>query len=245
MTTSFQTEFRTLFEQSLRLPDNPDCQRCDAQLKHPLLPWWVGKDYGADEKKVLFVGKPHRARGGRLPGEILPSGIIDPSAEIESYWKEHWAYWRATRLIAENLFGEHGHDRIALTNLIKCTNVGASAADTRSTDRTTKCMADSCVGKLGVAWREIGILKPTYVVFYTFSMYRQLLEYIPDAKPGSIKDITGIDHRVPCGAKSLGWWDRKAVVPWAPEFRILVVGHPERMQRLGYVDRVTNWLQCQ
>ncbi len=32
------TELQALFEQTLHLPNNPMCQRCDAKLKHPLPP---------------------------------------------------------------------------------------------------------------------------------------------------------------------------------------------------------------
>jgi hypothetical protein len=70
-----RTRFAPLFESELHLLKNPICEQCDAQIRHPLLPWLVGERFSASVERVVFVGKPHRG----VPGTLLPSGIIDPS----------------------------------------------------------------------------------------------------------------------------------------------------------------------
>lgn len=232
--------FGSLFERDLRLLENLDCKNCDAQVKHPLLPWLVGAKFTDSSERVLFVGKPHRG----TPGEILPSGIIDPTDEVEDVlWDIGWAYWSYTREIAENLYGESASDLIAFSNVIKCTNVGADDGDSTSADKTTYQMAHCCIEKLGVIWKEVERIEPLTIVFYTFGLFREMLENIPVALEGTMQEITAQEHSVPCKNKQLRWWERKCATPWTNNLRILVVGHPERMGRQEYVALLTGWIR--
>jgi hypothetical protein len=229
--------FSRLFEEELALLQNPVCQGCnvDPELKHPLLPWMVGRDFHQTRERVLFVGKPHRG----TPGEIRLSGIIDPTYEIlgdDGLWNAHWPYWSYTREIAENLYGNKAIDSICFSNLIKCTN-------THDVDATTREMAVGCVSELGVIWKEIEIIECRTVVFYTYSLYPDLLQEIPFALPGSVREITPYAHSVPCRNKMLGWWERSCATHWCDSFRLLVVGHPQMMGRPEYVQLLTTWLR--
>jgi hypothetical protein len=225
--------FQTLFENQLQLPVNQTCEQCDPDIKQPLLPWLVGDQFPQSPERVIFVGKPHRG----TPGEILPSGIRDPTGVVEGYlWNQGWAYWSYTREIAERLYGSSAFDFIAFTNIIKCTN-------THGTDNTTWTMAQNCLVKLQVIWQEFVTIEPFTVVFYTYGLYRQLLEKIPIAMPGSIREITTPNHRVPCGKKLLGWWERACATSWTSNMRILVIGHPERMNRPEYTELLVNWIR--
>lgn len=51
---------QSLFETDMALLRNPICELCDAQLRHPLLPLIVGKQFEKTDERILFVGKPHR-----------------------------------------------------------------------------------------------------------------------------------------------------------------------------------------
>ena len=218
--------FQPLFEGELQLLKNPICNQCDAQIRHPLLPWLVGSQFSDSRDRILFVGKPHRG----LPGEVLPSGIIDPTDMVSNnLWGINWPYWSYTRQIAENLYGRNAHEFIAFSNLIKCTNVGADDGDSTSTDKTTYMMSECCVLKLGVIWKEIEYLKARTVIFYTYGLFRDMLQDIPIAIDGSIQETTTKNHSVPCRNKRLGWWERACRTAWTDNLRILVVGHPERM----------------
>ena len=240
MNNSTRATFQLLFERELRLLGNPICEECDAQIRHPLLPWLVGQNFSNSTERILFVGKPHRG----TPGEILPSGMIDPTDMVaNSLWDMNWPYWSYTREIAENLYGQNASDFIALTNLIKCTNVGAEDGVSPSTDRTTYGMAECCVLRLGVIWKEVERLEARTIVCYTYGLFREMLYDIPIALNGSVREITPQNHSVPCRNKFLGWWERVCTTAWTDNLRLLVVGHPERMGRTEFVELLTNWLR--
>lgn len=215
---------------------NPICQQCDAQVRHPLLPWLVGEKFADSTERIVFVGKPHRGE----PGQILPSGIMDPTPYTDTLWGKSWPYWRYTRDIAQNLYGENAADFIALTNLIKCTNVDGEST---STDRTSYEMADRCVLRLGLIWREIELLEARTVVFYTYSLFRNVLEPVPVARKGTVQEVHPQDHYQTCRNKRLWWWERACRTAWTENLRILVVGHPERQARIEYVKLLTTWLR--
>jgi hypothetical protein len=126
---------------------------------------------------------------------------------------------------------------------VKCTNVDAADGESKSTDKTTPRMIECCVGKLGVIWKEIEVLQPNTVVFYTYGLFRESLQEVPVALRGSITDITPQEHRVSCGKKKLGWWERSCRASWTETLRLLVVGHPERMARRDFVQLLTIWIQ--
>lgn len=224
--------FLSLFEDELQLLRNKYCSRCDPDIKHPLLPWLVGRRFAEAPERVVFVGKPHRG----IPGRVLPSGVIDPTDELEGLWNSGWAYWSYTREIAERLYGSAAADWICFTNVIKCTN-------THAVDSTTESMADNCISGLNAIWAEVRALQARTLVFYTYKLFPQKLEEIPFALPRSVRQVTPPNHKVPCGQKQLGWWERTCATPWAGRLRILVVGHPERMKRSDYVGRLVVWIR--
>ncbi len=223
--------FERVFEDDLQLLRNAACMRCDAGMKQPLLPWLVGDRYAQTRERLVFVGKPHRG----TPGRVLTSGFIDPTDDVPGMWRGAWPYWRYTREIAERLYGPEAADFVCFTNFVKCTN-------TEDIDRTTASMVQSCVSEIGVIWTELERLQVRTVVFYTYA-FRQVLEAIPFALSGSVKQVTPREHRVTCGQKKLGWWERRFRTSWADEVRVLVVGHPERMNREEYVSRIAAWVR--
>lgn len=233
--------FQSLFEGGLHLLHNDVCGRCDAKIRHPLLPWIIGQRFADSRERVLFVGKPHRG----LPGVLLSSGVIDPTEMVaQSLWDISWPYWSYTREIAERLYGTpDAAAHIAFTNIIKCTNVGAEDETTSATDQTTRLMAQCCISDLKVIWREIELLQPLTLVFYTYGLYREILRAVPVALEGSVREVTSEDHFVMCRSKHLGWWERTCRTSWAEDLRVLVTGHPERMGRLEFVDLLTQWIR--
>jgi hypothetical protein len=218
--------------------NNQVCARCDARLKHPLLPWQIGKDYGTDPYRVIFVGKPHRG----TPGAITTSGIIDGSKCAEEYFLEgSSAYWGYTREILRIVFGDAnlGWEKIAFTNLIKCTSVedGEDASD-----KTTETMARCCMLDLGVFGAELRYLKPKTLVFYTFDFFPESLRTLTIETGCKWSDITSSDHRVGRG-KRIGWWERECSTSWQNPLRVLVVGHPQGKTKSEYTNLVANWIR--
>lgn len=232
--------FEPMFVRELQLLQNPICAKCDAQIKSPLLPWIVGDRFSDTAERLLFVGKPHRGE----PDNKLASGMIDGTELVSAeLWEKSWPYWSYTRQISQNIYGENAQEFIALSNLIKCTNVGAKSGVSSSTDDTSFQMAECCVLKLGVIWREIELLQAKTIIFYTYGLFREVLQHIPVALNGSTREITSPNHRVCCGNKHLGWWERSCATSWSDSVRILIVGHPERMQAIAYVDLLTTWIR--
>lgn len=226
-----------LYEERLHLPANAVCSRqCDAHIKNPLPIWHIGSNFFGSNPRVLFVGKPHRG----TPGVVRPSGVIDPRDLVESDLQyRSWAYWGYTREIASRLFGseKEGWESIALTNLVKCTNVDAGWKGAPTADQTTRRMAECCIRELGVISAEIFLLKPTHVVFYTAALFPDLLERLPPFRWRTSKRT-----RRRCGRKSLPWWERTGTADGFGRLQMLVTGHPERMRKEDFVRLVVRWV---
>jgi hypothetical protein len=230
------SELWDLYENRLRLLANPTCQRCDAIVRRPLAVWHVGRQFSRTRPRVLFVGKPHRG----VPGEVRPSGVIDPRGRIRDLRREPWPYWSYTALIAQRVFGDAQDpwEHIALTNLVKCTNVAEQGG---SADKTTETMVRCCVGELGVLPAEIALLKPTHVVFYTAGLYPRFLESLQISPAVKWRDVVAREWR-PCGRKRLSWREREAETSWCFPMRALITGHPERMQKDDFTRMIADWI---
>ena len=227
---------KNVFESQLGLLNNAACSRCDASFKNPLLPWIVGSKYFESNEKILFVGKPHRG----TPGVEFPSGILDPrEPHLDWLMGCSWPYWSYTREILVSLYGNSDPwDYCYFTNIIKCTNVDGEGNPTQ--DETSYRMVECCINDLGVIFKEIETLEPRHIIFYTYSLYPHALSKLPFAE--SVAEITGQDHKVKCGQKTLGWWERVAKAKWSDNVKILVTGHPERMKKDSYVSLIGNWI---
>lgn len=230
-----------LYESELRLLQNPACLRCDARIRHPLPPYHIGVQFWNSEERILFVGKPHRG----IPGIIRPSGVQDARNVAKDYFFNYsTAYWVYTREIAARIYGDEvqAWDHIAMTNLIKCTNVEGEDPG-NAADATTRTMAAGCVSQLQVLAHEIRLLKPRTVICYAFSFFKELLHNLVPESGSSWSDVTSFDNRIICGAKRLGWWERRCSTSWCAQLRFLVVGHPERMQKEDYVAALVAWIE--
>lgn len=234
MPTIFDDLF-ALYEEKLHLLRNPTCQSCDAKIRAPVAVWHVGASYFDSAPRVLFIGKPHRG----VPGHVRPSGVVDPRELVDNTLRFlAWPYWRYTRDIADLVHGrDRGWDRLAFTNLVKCTNVSAEGS---SIDTTTSTMVKRCVLDLGVICAEAALLRPTHVVMYTARLFP---EAIFDARLGGTTEWEDIARGTkPCGRKRLPWWHRAGESDWGP-LKILITGHPERMSRRAYTTLVADWVR--
>ena len=93
-----------------------------------------------------------------------------------------------------------------------------------------------CIDKLQVIWKEIEILKPKRVIFYTARYYD---DFIRKFKPnGCIEIVDVIDNYNDC------WWHRKFLDDNGNIiFDFLRIYHPERKTKEDYVAKVVNWLK--
>jgi len=232
-----------LFEtyKELSLGNNPICRKCiesnSTFLSKPISAWKVGHDYWNQQNRIMFVGKVHRGLDlGPMVDDLFQdsTNIGDELLEVNS-----WAYWSYTREIIKNVFGDFksGKEKIVFTNLIKCNN-------SHSVDQTTQFTKKSCLSELGVFWKEVTVLKPNMVIFYTGWDYD---EYIGNYHySASFKDITNRHNKIKIGSKFMPWWHR---VFYDNNGNVLAeflrIGHPERLKKAEYINLVSSWIKNQ
>ncbi len=234
-----------LYEDQLHIPSTNHCRECDT-YKHPLLPWQIGDQYSSSNRRILIAGKPHREEKGKTSGFLRLSGVLDGRVLGENLFfdklpppgSKNWHYWSYTREILEHIYGspDTGWKDIAFTNIVKC-----SSSD--KGDQTSRGCAKRCIRKNKVIFKEIEILKPRKIVFYTWTMHRDLLDEIPCAKQGSVVEHTDREYTWQCGQMDLGWWDRSFESIWGDPVDFLIVMHPERKKKDEYIKMLVDWLQ--
>ena len=224
-----------LYEKQLNIPQNKACCDCDSKYKQPLLPWQIGEKYLTEEGGIFVAGKPHR----RIPGTVRTSGVIDGREVGKNlFFDAHWPYWNYTKEALNSIYrtSEESWDHIAFSNIVKC-----SSTDTG--DKTTWLCANQCIIENKVIFKEIELLRPRKILFFTWSMHRNMLEDIPFANTGTTIEHTNSEYKIKCGAKQLGWWDRTLTANWGSKVDFLILGHPERMKKDEYIRMISNWLK--
>ena len=216
--------YRNIFQ------DNPACSACRAEnpsLSLPVGAWFVGIQFEHQSRRVLFVGK--NARG--QPGQTTENFLCEFSYAREELWTKSWPYWSYTRAISLRLFGNDSPENIAFTNLIKCN-------DSDTLDTTTPHTMECCIRRLQIFRKEVAIIRPTHIVFYTGRGYdRFLLE-----SPGIFDRLTITrDTVLPVGKKSGPWLEADALLD-GHFFRVLRTGHPERLKKDAFTAAIAHWV---
>lgn len=123
---------------------------------------------------------------------------------------------------------------MSFTNIVKCNN--ASTLDTTQ-DRTK----EYCIAENRFIWREIDLLRPKLVVFYTNIFYDDYIDKFMPNFASTKRD--NADCSVTVGQKTMPWWDRSFFGDSEREvMRFLRVGHPERKQKQEFVKLVAGWI---
>ena len=222
----------------LNLKHNDICVSCIAgcanngiRLSNPASIWQVGTNYHKAKIRLLFVGKIAR-RGNNL-GKLVSNNFIDATEKAnELYYDESWAYWSYTKAIASRIFKDNPWENIAFTNCIKCD-------DSSTQDNSNAIQKENCLKNLGVLWKEIEILKPHNIVFYTHWDFDYYIEEFRPLK--NFTDKTDKNFTVNIGQKTMPWWER-TYYNENDTVKILRVGHPERKKKVDFVDKITNWI---
>jgi hypothetical protein len=222
-------------------------------ISKPLGIWHVGEQFGDDELRIIFVGKPHRGEPWAGTNKTRYSGsnllvenehskyAIAENRATELYHKASWPYWLYTKEIVTRIYGDEkiAWDKIGFTNLVKCT-----VSD--NTDHTLDSMKQNCVMELGVIWKELEVLKAKNVILYLGPYYDYcisneiLYKYLGVER---IDEKTDSKWSIPVGQKRCLWWDRQLFLKTGGSIRFLRVSHPERMKKFDYVEAISNWLK--
>ena len=192
--------------------------------------------YADSAYRLLIVGKPHRIVENPHCPFPKALGCLDLDGYSADWFFNHpGGFWRYTRAIVSRVYGNNvdGWQQIAVTTLVKCANAAQGFQD-----RTTRAMAESCISRLGVIASEIRYLEPRTMVFYTVKLHPDLLRELPI---GEWRDITPQDHKVPCGRRTLGWWERRCRTAWDQNVRVLITEHP-LFKPKEYRDEVARWI---
>lgn len=213
--------------QRMDFGQNEVCRSCRREcpgLTRPVGAWAVGKDFYLHEIRLLFVGKNARgAPGGQY--QDFQSGF---RASRDWLWQKPWPYWRYTRKIAEQIYGDDSIENIAFTNIVKCN-------DSMGRDTTSLSTKDHCICELNVIGHEIAIIGPTHVVFYTARGYDGHIPHIFD----SLEIVKSTE--IVIGRKKMPWLEARGVCG-GRTVSILRTGHPERMKKTDYVSAICKWV---
>ena len=234
MGVSFQTDINDCEKKLLELykntltEQNPICKKCknnNDALTRPVGAWVVGNKFYSHKNRVLFVGK--NARGN--PGKPYCDFQFAFWESRNHLWKKSWPYWSYTRAITNAVYGNDDIENIAFTNIVKCN-------DSTGKDCTSWHTKECCICELKMIGKEIAIIHPTHIVFYTSWKYDDYIPRIFDTYIETKKT------KIKIGAKEMPWMEANGQLN-GNSIKILRVGHPERMKKNDYVAAVSKWLQ--
>lgn len=221
-----EKEILALYEQ-IGVGESDVCLKCreTCSLSMPICCWCVGNHFYDNEQRVLFVGK--NARGN--PGNIHKSFRNTFEVTRSRLWNKNWAYWSYTREISKRLYGDDSPEHIAFTNIVKCN-------DSPDIDTTSYTVKYNCIQELMILRKEIEIINPTHIIFYTSWDYDDFIS--------RIFDFFGVDcdETKKVGAKSMPWLTASTLVN-GKEIKVLRIGHPERKKKEDFVNSVVEWVK--
>lgn len=220
----FEKEIFNMYEE-INIGKSEICRQCRSttyDLCKPVSIWQVGDNYYDSQYRLLFVGKVARGEPGKQYNDFMDS---TERADV-LYNKKGWAYWNYTKAIASALYGENSWEKVAFTNMVKCNN-------STTVDKTNEFTKNCC---LHIVKKEIDILKPKHIIFYTKNAYDEQIEEIFDSILNSKKD----DVRI--GKKIMNKWTFTGLIN-KNEIKVIRVGHPERMKKSDYINEIINYIK--
>ena len=222
----------------VKMGSNANCKKCrdKSNIETNALSAWLIRDKKY-VNNILFVGKVAR---GDILGPIIGKKLEDcTSFGDDAIHNYKWPFWRYSKDIIQNVYGDlqTGLKYISMTNLVKCNN-------TSTNDSTQNIVRDYCIRKNQFILKEIEILHPTTIIFYTGYFYDDFIdEFIPSF--ATLKwDVKNRRNKVAVGNKFMPWWERKYLIDSEKVvMNMLRVGHPERKNKKEYVGMVSSWIR--
>jgi len=211
------------------------CQECRANkeiMSRPVSAWFVGNRFDETKTSILFVGKNARGffpNASKEDERGVSEGINNAFSSRLDLTGKGWAFWNYTKDIIREVFGDDSQEHVALTNMVKCN-------DSDGVDTTTDSMKDACIKEFRVINKEIRIIRPSHIVFYTGTDYDAYIKYVFD---------------------SMVFWDQasrlmigKYMAPWGKgvgyvnnqKIEFLRVCHPERKNKADFVKNICEWI---
>lgn len=215
---------------------NELCKQCRLASNHvtnAIGPYLVS-NADVDNQSIVFVGKV--ARGDNFGVEIADRLEDVSSFGVNAVAQSPWPYYSYTRAIIERVYGDltTGIPHVSFTNMVKCNNETTQ-------DTSGHASKEFCIRKNQFIWKEIEVIKPRLVIFYTGRDYDAFIDaYLPtyachkQDKP---------DKDVSIGEKLMPWWERSFYDTQQREvLKFLRVGHPERKKKEDFVSLLSAWI---
>jgi hypothetical protein len=227
--------------QHLQIGRNEICQDCRKvdDLEFPNSIYYIGEKFHSSEDTIFFVGK---TAVSEAPSNEKNDLFIDAmefgedSLDLREPKSKQRKFYSYTHEIIERYYGDYnaGKQYVALSNLMKCNN--GSTKDTTKTGVKVQCLDN-----LKVIWREVEILKPKRIIFYTGRNYDNFIDRFNPL--GSFKS----DH-IEKNEKDCWWHKRFYAQDMTIMCDILRVYHPDAFTYIGeqegeeYITKVVAWL---
>jgi|JI6StandDraft_1071083.scaffolds.fasta_scaffold64287_2 hypothetical protein len=222
---------------------NEICKVCnkDKKLEKPLSIYFIGEQFNSSKDTILFVGKT--AVGGEEIGDFIDDTFTDAtdfgkiSLNLTERYSRQRAFYFYTNEIVKRHYGSYdeGCKSIALTNIVKCNNAS-------TIDKTTNSIKDNCINKLGIIWKEVEILNPKRIIFYTGRHYD---DFINNFRPVDFSSYIDIAHD-----ENSFWWHRQFKDKSGKTIcDVLRIYHPDYIRHIKgnpkeqYISKVVTWLK--
>lgn len=234
--------------QNILIGKNDICKMChiERNMEIPLSIYFVGEQFEKGEDTIMFVGKTDVGEEQieeESKVDILSDLFIDATTFgeknldlIEPYATKH-NFYNYTYYIIENYYGNYNKGKrfVSFTNMVKCNHSSTHG-------KITQNEKEFCVNKLGVIWKEIEILSPKRIVFYTNTDFDNYIDTYRPVNFIRYEDLE--DKKIDMGNKTMHWWHRCFFDK--NDHRILDflrIGHPESKLKSDYVNSVVEWLR--
>lgn len=231
---------KKLFEiyKNLKMGSNEICRNCRnlTQIENNALSAWIIQNKQS-ETNILFVGKV--ARGDQI-GELINEKLEDATVMGDELIHESsWAYWSYTREIIKTVYGDldSGLKNVSFTNIVKCNN-------NTDEDTTSYIAKQHCISQNKFIWKEIEILRPKKVIFYTNYYYDDFIDEYTPTFASKISEIKDRNCEIKIGKKTMPWWERNY---FSKNDQLVLstlrIGHPERKKKIEFIKMVSDWIK--
>lgn len=230
-----------------KIGTNKICSNCNLTHKVPISIWHIGDNFSRDKYKILFVGRTAMPELAEVV-HVGSGGYADVRKKAEEFFfdtgkhKRPWPFWRYTKELVSSpeLYGspKKGWERIALTNIIKCIVEDKDNKD---------ALKNKCICELGIIRREIEILKPKNVIFYTYDKYDVFIEQLIGAlKRAGEKKVS--KHSIPIKSKTKGnplKFDTEEIIGLDGQIRMrfLITSHPRGQDKERFFGKLIAWIR--
>jgi hypothetical protein len=137
----------------------------------PLSPYLIADEEILPKDRIMFIGKT--ARGSDF-GEETDMFYEDVTVFGNDFIRNNsWAFYSYTREVIKRYFGsiDAGIKHISYSNLIKCN-------DDSTRDNISYITKQYVLNENRFIWKEINIIQPKRLIFYSHSYYDDLLKIL-------------------------------------------------------------------